>query len=54
MHERRGDHYGSELRETDLAHAERVLREELQQRAGPYLRLRARAIGRNRLAPQSR
>ena len=32
MHDRRGDHYGLELREADLVHAERVLREELQRR----------------------
>ena len=32
MHERRQDHYGAELREADLVHAERVLREELSRR----------------------
>jgi len=31
MHERRGDHYGPELREADEAHAERILREQLRQ-----------------------
>jgi REP-associated tyrosine transposase len=32
MQESRGDHYGAELREADLAHAERVVREELRRR----------------------
>ena len=32
MHEKRRDHYGAELREADLAHAERVLKEELSRR----------------------
>ncbi len=32
MHERRQDHYGAELREADLVHAERVLGEELSRR----------------------
>ena len=32
VHERRGDHYGPELRKADLLHAERVLQEELSRR----------------------
>lgn len=32
MRERRRDHYGSELREAELAHAERLLKEELERR----------------------
>jgi hypothetical protein len=32
MHERRQDHYGPELREAELVHAERLLREELMRR----------------------
>ena len=32
VHERRGDHYGPELREADLIHAEGVLKEELSRR----------------------
>jgi hypothetical protein len=32
VHERRRDHYGAELREADLQHAERVLQEELSRR----------------------
>ena len=32
MHERRGDHYGPELREADLVHAERLLAKELRRR----------------------
>jgi len=32
MHEHRKDHYGPELREADLVHAERVLKEQLRQR----------------------
>ena len=32
VHERRGDHYGTELREAGLLHAERVLKEELSRR----------------------
>jgi REP element-mobilizing transposase RayT len=32
MHQRRGDHYGPELREADLAHAERILKGQLRQR----------------------
>jgi putative transposase len=32
MHERRGDHYGPELREADLVHAERIVKNQLRQR----------------------
>jgi hypothetical protein len=32
MHQKRRDHYGAELREADLAHAEGVLKEELARR----------------------
>src|SRR5579859_2157648 len=32
MHQRRGDHYGPELREADLAHAERMVKEQLRRR----------------------
>lgn len=32
MHERRGEHYGPELREADQAHAEGVVKQELQRR----------------------
>ena len=32
VHERRGDHYGPELREADALHAERLVGEELRRR----------------------
>jgi putative transposase len=32
MRERRGDHYGPELREADLVHAERIVKSQLRQR----------------------
>jgi putative transposase len=32
MHERRGDHYGPELREADLVHAERIVKSQLRLR----------------------
>ncbi len=32
MHERRGGHYGPELREADELHAERLVQEELRRR----------------------
>ncbi len=45
MHERRGDHYGPELREADLEHAERVLKEELSQRGWRETELSRRRKG---------
>ena len=42
MHEQRGDHYGSELREADEVHAERVLRDVASRRvAGDHAVLSA-------------
>jgi hypothetical protein len=32
MHRRREDHYGPELREADLVHAERIVKNQLRQR----------------------
>jgi hypothetical protein len=31
MHQRRGDHYGPELREADQVHAERIVKNQLRQ-----------------------
>lgn len=45
MRERRGDHYGPELREADLVHAERLLREQLRQRGWTQAELRSRRKG---------
>ena len=43
MHQGRKDHYGPELRAADLAHAERVLKEELARRAWTETELSRRA-----------
>jgi putative transposase len=45
MHERRKDHYGPELREAELVHAERVLREELSRRGWTEAELSQRRKG---------
>ncbi len=45
MHEKRGDHYGPELREADLAHAERLLQEELSRRGWTEAELGRRRKG---------
>ncbi len=45
MHERRGDHYGPELREADALHGERVLREELRRRGWGEAELNRRRKG---------
>ena len=45
MHERRADHYGPELREADLVHGERVLREELSRRGWTEAELSRRRKG---------
>ena len=45
MHERRGDHYGPELREADQAHAEQVLKEELRRRGWTEAELSRRRKG---------
>jgi len=45
MHQGRKDHYGPELREADLAHAERVLEEELSRRAWTATELSRRRKG---------
>ncbi|HEV2248669.1 MAG TPA: hypothetical protein VGW37_18650, partial [Terriglobia bacterium] len=45
MHERRGDHYGPELREADQVHAERVLSEQLQHRGWTEVELSLRRKG---------
>jgi hypothetical protein len=45
MQHRRGDYYRPELREADLAHAERVLKEELDRRTWTELELRLRRKG---------
>lgn len=45
MHERRGDHYGPELREADALHAERVLAAQLSRRGWSESQLIARRKG---------
>ena len=45
MHERRADHYGAELREADLVHGERVLKEELFRRGWTESELSSRRKG---------
>jgi REP element-mobilizing transposase RayT len=45
MHERRQDHYGPELREAALVHAQRVLREELSRRGWTEAELSRRRKG---------
>ena len=45
MGERRGDHYGPELREADVAHAQGVLKEELSRRGGTEAELSRRRKG---------
>ena len=45
MHGNRRDHYGPELREADLAHAERVLEEELSRRGWTEAELSRRRKG---------
>ena len=45
MHQRRRDHYGPELREAELVHAERVLKEELARRRWTEAELGSRRKG---------
>ncbi|HVV02350.1 MAG TPA: hypothetical protein VHH88_13360 [Verrucomicrobiae bacterium] len=45
MSARKGDHYGSELREADEAHAERVVRAELKRRGWNDAELEQRRKG---------
>ena len=45
MHQRRGDHYGPELREADLMHAERILKDQLRQRGWTEAELSCRRKG---------
>jgi REP element-mobilizing transposase RayT len=45
MHQRRGDHYGPELREADQLHAERILKEQLRQRGWTEAELSRRRKG---------
>ena len=45
VHERRGDHYGLELREADEAHAEQVLKAELRRRGWAEAELARRRKG---------
>jgi putative transposase len=45
MRERRGDHYGAELREADELHAEKLLRKELQRRGWTEAELSRRRKG---------
>ena len=45
MHRQRGDHYGSELREADALHAERLLQAELERRGWAQSELSRRRKG---------
>jgi len=45
MHQRRGDHYGPELREVDTLHAERLAREGLRRRGWTEAELARRRKG---------
>ncbi|HWW02128.1 MAG TPA: hypothetical protein VNZ64_20680 [Candidatus Acidoferrum sp.] len=45
MHERRADPYGPELRDADLLHAERVVKEELRRRGWAEAELNCRRKG---------
>src|ERR1043165_1993420 len=45
MHQRRGDHYGPELREADLVHAERILKDQLRKRGWTQAELSCRRKG---------
>ena len=45
MHQRRWDHYGPELREADLLHAERILKDHLRRRRWTEAELSIRRKG---------